>query len=102
MDVDYISVSFNPFYDAGATLSALKSSLTNLANTIPVSAAGQETWIKDIKSILAGLPNGLGQGIFYWEPSWVGSANLGSSCADNLLVNSNGSTRTSINIFNDM
>lgn len=68
-DVDIIGVSFYPFYDAGATLSALKSSLTNLANTykkpivvaetdwpvscsgvsltepsIAVSAAGQETW----------------------------------------------------------
>ncbi|KAI0789885.1 arabinogalactan endo-1,4-beta-galactosidase [Abortiporus biennis] len=125
--VDIIGVSFYPFYDSGATLSALKSSLTNLANkmnkpivvaetdwpvacsggtltepSIPVSAAGQETWIKDIASVLNGLPNGLGQGIFYWEPGWVGSANLGSSCSDNLLVDSNGNTRTSINIFNDM
>ncbi|KAL4249699.1 Arabinogalactan endo-beta-1,4-galactanase [Abortiporus biennis] len=125
--VDIIGVSFYPFYDSGATLSALKSSLTNLANkmnkpivvaetdwpvacsggtltepSIPVSAAGQKTWIKDIASVLNGLPNGLGQGIFYWEPGWVGSANLGSSCSDNLLVDSNGNTRTSINIFNDM
>jgi len=126
-EVDIIGVSFYPFYDAGATLAALKSSLTNLANTykkpivvaetdwpvscpgvtltepsIAVSTAGQETWITDIKNILTGLPNGLGQGIFYWEPGWVGSANLGSSCADNLVVSSSGATRTSINIFNDM
>ncbi|GJJ09579.1 hypothetical protein Clacol_003802 [Clathrus columnatus] len=92
-EIDLIGVSFYPFYDAGATLSALESSLTNLANTfkkpivvaetdwpvscpgvtltepsIPVSAAGQTTWIMDIKNILVGLPNGLGQGIFYWEP----------------------------------
>lgn len=31
--------------------------------SIPVSAAGQETWIKDIKNVLTALPNGLGQGI---------------------------------------
>lgn len=87
-DVDIIGVSFYPFYDSGATLSALKSSLTNLANklgkpivvaetdwpvscpgvkltepSISISAAGQETWITDIRNILAGLPNGLGQGI---------------------------------------
>lgn len=68
-DVDIIGVSFYPFYDAGATLSALQSSLTNLANTfkkpvvvaetdwpvscpgvsltepsIPVSVSGQSTW----------------------------------------------------------
>ena len=86
--VDIIGVSFYPFYDSGATLSALKSSLTNLANmldkpivvaetdwpvscagttltepSIAVSASGQQTWITDIKNILTGLPNGLGQGI---------------------------------------
>lgn len=126
-DVDIIGVSFYPFYDAGATFSALQSSLTNLANdfkkpivvaetdwpvscpgvtltepSIPVSTSGQITWTSDIKNILASLPNGLGQGIFYWEPAWVGSANLGSSCADNLLVNPNGTTRSSINIWEDM
>ncbi|KAF8573335.1 glycoside hydrolase family 53 protein [Ramaria rubella] len=126
-DVDIIGVSFYPFYDAGATLAALESSLTNLANTykktivvaetdwpvscpgvnltepsIPVSTAGQETWVTDIKNILAGLPGGLGQGIFYWEPGWVGSASLGSSCADNLVVTPAGATRTSIAIFDEM
>ena len=55
----------------------------------------------------------------YWEPGWIGNANLGSSCAvsldvncancghvthtrnmkDNLLVDSSGATRTSINMF---
>ncbi|OCH94306.1 arabinogalactan endo-1,4-beta-galactosidase [Obba rivulosa] len=123
-DVDIIGVSFYPFYDAGATLSALQSSLTNLADTfkkdivvaetdwpvscsgvnltepsIPVSVSGQETWTGDIRNVLQGLPGGLGQGIFYWEPGWVGSAALGSACADNLLVTESGATRASINIF---
>lgn len=87
-DVDLIGVSFYPFYDAGATLSALKTSLTNLANTygkdivvaetdwpvscpnvkltepsIAVSVSGQETWIADIKSVLDGLPESHGKGI---------------------------------------
>ncbi|KAI0638409.1 arabinogalactan endo-1,4-beta-galactosidase [Trametes polyzona] len=125
--VDIIGVSFYPFYDSGATLSALKSSLTNLANnfkkpivvaetdwpvscsgvhltepSIPVSTSGQQTWIADIKNVLQSLPNGAGQGIFYWEPGWIGNANLGSGCSDNLLVSSNGATRDSINIFNQM
>ncbi|THH13263.1 hypothetical protein EUX98_g9746, partial [Antrodiella citrinella] len=103
--VDIIGVSFYPFYDAGATLDALKSSLTDLAHlmekpivvaetdwpvscpgvnltepSIAVSVAGQETWITDIKNVLTSLPSGLGQGIFYWEPGWVGSAALGSAC----------------------
>ncbi|TFY63273.1 hypothetical protein EVG20_g6388, partial [Dentipellis fragilis] len=97
-DIDIIGVSFYPFYDAGATLSALKSSLTNLANTygkpivvaetdwpvscsgvqltepsIPVSTSGQETWITDIKNVLTSLPNGLGQGS---TGNLVGSAAL--------------------------
>ncbi|KAI0074017.1 arabinogalactan endo-1,4-beta-galactosidase [Panus rudis PR-1116 ss-1] len=126
-DVDIIGVSFYPFYDSGATLNNLRSSLTNLANqlhkpivvaetdwpvscsgaaltepSIPISAQGQETWVTDIKNVLAGLPNGLGQGIFYWEPAWIGNANLGSHCSDNLVVTSSGATRSSINIFNDM
>ena len=158
--LDIIGVSFYPFYDSGATLSALQSSLNNLANllgkdivvaetdwpvtcsgvsltapNIPVSAAGQETWIQDIASVLDGLPGGHGKGICkshhifysdvsltcdadYWEPGWIGNANLGSGCAvstlsvdyidmltisqDNLLVASSGATRTSISIFNLM
>ncbi|KAI0701700.1 arabinogalactan endo-1,4-beta-galactosidase [Earliella scabrosa] len=122
--VDIIGLSFYPFYDSGATLSALKSSLTNTANTfnkpiviaetnwpvscpggslteksIPVSSAGQSSWVWNIAQVLNGLPNGLGQGIFYWEPGWIGNANLGSACADNLLVESSGATRDSINIW---
>ncbi|EMD41055.1 glycoside hydrolase family 53 protein [Gelatoporia subvermispora B] len=87
-DIDIVGVSFYPFYDAGATLAALQSSLANLAGTlrkpivvaetdwpvecpgvnltepsIPVSVAGQETWTGDIRDVLQGLPDGLGQGI---------------------------------------
>ncbi|EMD41053.1 glycoside hydrolase family 53 protein, partial [Gelatoporia subvermispora B] len=123
-DIDIVGVSFYPFYDAGATLAVLQSSLANLAGTlrkpivvaetdwpvecpgvnltepsIPVSVAGQETWTGDIRDVLQGLPDGLGQGILYWEPGWVGSAALGSACEDNLLVTESGATRASINIF---
>ena len=87
-ELDIMGFSFYPFYGTGATLSALQSSLTNAANqygkpivvaetnwpescsgvtlsepSIPVSTSGQETWVNDIKSVLAGLPNGLGEGI---------------------------------------
>ena len=86
--VDIIGVSFYPFYDAGATLAALKASLTNLVNLtgkdvvvaetdwpvscsgrtltepgIAVSASGQQMWVNEIKNVLAGLPNGRGLGI---------------------------------------
>lgn len=123
--VDFIGVSFYPFYDSGATLANLKTSLTNVANTygkniivaetdwpvscsggpaltepsIPISASGQQTWVGDIRTVLQGLPGGRGQGILYWEPGWIGNANLGSGCGDNLIVSSTGATRTSINMF---
>ncbi|KAH9948424.1 arabinogalactan endo-1,4-beta-galactosidase [Amylocystis lapponica] len=123
-EVDIMGVSFYPFYNTNATLAALHSSLVNLVNTynndvvvaetdwpvscpgvalsepsIPVSVAGQEIWTGAIRDILYSLPNGRGQGIFYWEPGWVGSAALGSGCADNLVISPVGATRPSINIF---
>ncbi|EIM87864.1 arabinogalactan endo-1,4-beta-galactosidase [Stereum hirsutum FP-91666 SS1] len=126
-DLDILGVSFYPFYNTAATLAALKSSLTNLAGLmgkpivvaetdwpvscegvslsetgIAISMAGQDTWIEDVEGVVAGLPNGLGQGIFYWEPGWIGNAALGSGCSDNLLVSSTGATRASIDIFTHM
>lgn len=122
--VDIMGVSFYPFYGTNATLANLQSSLTNLVNeygkpvvvaetdwpavcenvtlsepSIPVSAPGQEEWTGDIRDVLDSLPGGKGQGIYYWEPGWIGNAALGSSCADNLLVSPSGETRQSIDIF---
>lgn len=87
-ELSMIGVSFYPFFDAKATVSNLKTSLTNLVAltgkdvlvmetnwpvacagvtmsepSIPVSAAGQETWISDIKSTLVGLSGSHGVGI---------------------------------------
>ncbi|KAH8817245.1 glycoside hydrolase family 53 protein [Xylogone sp. PMI_703] len=125
-DFDIMGVSYYPFYNSQATLANLRSSLTNIASTwgkqivvaetdwpvscprpayafpsdassIPKSASGQVTWIKDIASVLSGV-NG-GAGLFYWEPAWVQNANLGSSCADNLMFDSNGVARSSLSVF---
>ncbi|KAF9027745.1 glycosyl hydrolase 53 [Hymenopellis radicata] len=123
-DVDVMGFSMYPFYDAGATLVALKSSLTNIVSlygkdvmlvetdwpvscsgttltepSIAVSAAGQVTWMNNLVSILNGLTGGHGTGFVYWEPGWIGNAGLGSSCADNLLVDGSGKTRTSMSMF---
>ncbi|KAJ3056820.1 hypothetical protein HK097_003703 [Rhizophlyctis rosea] len=94
--VDYMGVSYYPFYDTAATLSSFRTSLTNMANrykrpivvaetnwpastctkavsetSIPLTAAGQTQWIREVAKVVCGLPNGLGKGIFYWEPTWV-------------------------------
>ena len=93
-DVDLIGVSFYPFYDDRATFAALKTALANAAAawgkglvvaetnwpascpdgsvsepTIPLSTSGQSTWTWDVKEVLDGLPDGLGQGICEWRRS---------------------------------
>jgi hypothetical protein len=52
-----------------------------LSEKFPVSAAGQSQWLNEVKNIVNGLPNGRGTGLLYWEPGWIGNANLGSSCS---------------------
>lgn len=108
-DVDVFGFSYYPFYGTGATLKALTSSLTQLANTYkkplyvvetdwptectgvtlsenyPINAKGQRQWVAAIIAVLEGLPNNLGAGIFYWEPAYIKVAGLGSSCESALL-----------------
>jgi arabinogalactan endo-1,4-beta-galactosidase len=125
-DFDMMGVSYYPFYGSGATLASLKSSLANMANawgkdlvvaeldwptscpspsntfpsdlkSIPISAAGQATFITDVANIVSGVQNG--KGIFYWEPAWVQNANLGSSCADNCMFSQKGQALSSMSVF---
>lgn len=122
-DFDVMGVSYYPFYSADATLSALKTSLTNMASewgkdiivaetnwptscpdpeysfpsdasSIPFSAAGQTTWLQDVADIVEAVDNGLG--LFYWEPAWIDNAALGSSCADNTMFSSSGEALSSL------
>jgi arabinogalactan endo-1,4-beta-galactosidase len=125
-DFDIMGVSYYPFYNSAATLASLKTSLTNMAATwgktlvvaetdwptscpdpeyafpsgttsIPFSAAGQTTWVEDITSILNEVSGGAG--LFYWEPAWIDNADLGSSCANNLMVSSTGEALSSLDVF---
>jgi len=123
-DYDIQGVSFYPFYGTGATLANLKSSLTTLISTygkdvivaetdwpvscsgvalsepsVPVSAAGQTTWVVDVENLLKALPGGHGRGIMYWEPGWIGNDGLGSGCASNLLFDDSGTPYTSVNMY---
>ncbi|KFY31969.1 hypothetical protein V493_00637 [Pseudogymnoascus sp. VKM F-4281 (FW-2241)] len=125
-DFDIIGVSYYPFYNTDATLASLKSSLTNIANTwgkeiivaetnwpiscpnpsrpfpsdtrdIPFSEAGQVTWIKKVAAIVSEVKGGTG--LFVWEPAWVRSPTLGSSCANNLMFSSSGRALSSMSVF---
>ncbi|KAF5357082.1 hypothetical protein D9756_006540 [Leucocoprinus leucothites] len=125
-DFDLFGFSFYPFYNSAASYSALQSTLTGIVNkfgkdvmvvetdwpatgscsgvtlserSIPISVAGQTTWVNGIKNVLAALPGGHGTGIVYWEPGWIGNAGLGSSCSDNLLVDGSGVSRASMSMF---
>ena len=134
-DWDLFGVSFYPFYGTQATLHNLSNTLNTLAEqygkplhvvetdwpaicsgpqapplsdtSVPVSAMGQTTWVQDIISVLDAVPNGLGQGLHYWEPAWLNNTGLGSACQDNVLfageyINATqtiGYSRTSVDMF---
>lgn len=124
-DFDLIGLSYYPFYDSQATLSALQTSLANIQKTYSKDALVVETnWpvscpnpeeqfpedLKDIpfsedgqtqflKRLARAVSEGQGQGqsgVYYWEPGWVDNAGLGSSCNDNLLVDPTGNVRQSV------
>lgn len=128
-DFDIMGVSYYPFYNSAATLASLKSSLTNMASnwgkslvvaetdwptscpdpaykfpsdasSIPFSAAGQTTWVEDVAQVVSGVSGGAG--LFYWEPAWIDNANLGSSCANNLMVSSLGEALSSLAVFSSI
>jgi len=128
-DYDQMGVSFYPFYSSSATLSSLRSTLTNMANAwgkellvvetdwpiscpapayqfpsdardIPFTAEGQTTWIRRIADVVASVPRGVG--LFYWEPAWIHNANLGSSCANNCMFSSSGQALSSMSVWSSI
>lgn len=65
------------------------------AKSIPFSAAGQSTWLKNVAA--AG-----GSGLFYWEPAWTDNAALGSSCASNTMFEYGGKALSSLATFKEL
>lgn len=63
--------------------------------SIPFSAAGQSTWLKNVAA--AG-----GSGLFYWEPAWVDNAALGSSCPSNTMFEYGGKALSSLATFKEI
>ncbi|KAJ1566382.1 hypothetical protein HK405_010055 [Cladochytrium tenue] len=123
-DFDMMGVSYYPFYNSAATLSALTSTLKSMASTwgkqlavvetdwpvscpspayafpsdttsIPFSVAGQTTWVQKVAAAIKAAGSG-GVGLFYWEPAWVDNAALGSSCPDNAMFAWPGVERASL------
>lgn len=128
-DLDIMGVSYYPFFNAGATLASLRSSLEKMAaawgkelvvaetdwptscpqpkysfpadaKSIPFTVAGQTSWIKAVADVVSGVKGG--SGLFYWEPAWIHNAGLGSSCADNLMVSQSGQALSSLAVFSSI
>ena len=43
----------------------------------PATVAGQAQVIHDVIATVAAVPDGLGRGVFYWEPDWIPAAGAG-------------------------
>lgn len=126
-DYDIQGISYYPFYNSAATLSALSSSMSNMARkygkevmvvetnwpsycpnpqyafpsdtkSIPISVDGQIQWMKEVAKRVEGA-NGKGTGLYYWEPAWIDNAGLGSSCGWNLLFGDDGKVMNSLAVF---
>ena len=44
---------------------------TTLDAGYPATPAGQAANFRDVQSIVQAVPNGMGLGAFYWEPTWT-------------------------------
>ena len=136
-DWDVFGFSFYPFYGSGATWTALLNSMNTLADKygkpmmvvetdwpvicdgkynpipafsepqIPVSVEGQLEWTRNTTATVKKVKNGLGAGVFYWEPTWLNNTGLGSACEDAILFSQDfsnpkqtvGYSRQSVNLF---
>ena len=113
-DLDIFGMSFYPFYSPAATFSNLTLAfnefvakynkpvmvvetnwpelcdgkyepIPNFTENFPISAEGQLDWMDGIINVLQNVPNGMGKGLYYWEPAWLNNTALGSKCEDLIL-----------------
>lgn len=49
-----------------------------LVPELPASPAGQGDFLARVMAIVAGVPGGLGAGLFWWEPAWIAAPGHGS------------------------
>jgi arabinogalactan endo-1,4-beta-galactosidase len=81
---------------------------SQLIDGYPASPGGQLSMLNDELSILAAVPNGLGAGMFYWEPEWIpgvswapDSTPPGTPDDNETLFNFQGQALPSIGMFGD-
>lgn len=127
-DYDVQAVSFYPFYNSAATMSALQKSLEGLkgkygkdvmvvetnwpqkcskpevafpedVRDLTFSAEGQREWMEEVAGVVEGVG---GSGVWYWEPAWLANAGLGSSCENNLMFDAEGRALSSLEVFKSL
>lgn len=57
--------------NADAETNSVNAGNTTLDAGYPATPAGQAANFRDVQSIVQAVPNGLGLGAFYWEPTWT-------------------------------
>jgi arabinogalactan endo-1,4-beta-galactosidase len=78
---------------------------SQLSAGYPASPGGQLSFVTDELSILAQVPDGLGQGLFYWSPDWIPGVGwepgvgVGSPNLNLTLFDYQGAALPSIGIF---
>ncbi len=65
----------------------------------PATVEGQRAFLSDLMAVVAGLPDGRGVGIFYWEPEWITAPSSGSAWENVTLFDFSGEVLTSIGAF---
>lgn len=68
--------------DADGTANSVRSGNTTLDNGYAASAYGQQSNFRDVQSVLQAVPNNMGLGAFYWEPTWTAVPGNGWSTTD--------------------
>lgn len=69
------------------------------------SVKGQENMIRSIMNVVAEVPNNKGKGVFYWEPTWIGTkgagwqAGEGNGWDNQAMFDKNGKVLPSIKAF---
>ena len=68
--------------DNASGVNSVTSSNTTLDPGYAATPAGQQENFRDVLSIVQAVPNGLGLGAFYWEPTWTIVSGNGWSTTD--------------------
>ncbi|WP_443076704.1 glycoside hydrolase family 53 protein [Streptomyces sp. TRM 70361] len=68
--------------DSKDSLANIIDRSSQLVPGYPATPAGQAAWLRDINAVVAGVPDGRGLGLFWWEPTWTAVPGNGWDPAD--------------------